>query len=328
MDLLTISETTWRGMDAWRIRAPRLDLVVTRIGGHLASLSDAGSSRTPLWQPQWAASDPATVREGGAYGSGPEARLLATIVGHNWCCDRFGAPWPGESRPLHGEVAIVPFTLQRDIPSRATWTAWLPETRLHVRQTIEVDGEAVRLVHAVAHDDAEAREIEWAEHVNVAGDFLDGVRFAAGVDRVLNWPKDTDEVTRFAAYAPEADLPIAEALAFPPVGAEPHGDVLGGRVVNGWWSAENPRWNRRLTYLWDEDDFPWLALWTQDRSRTGKPWDGRERVRGMEFSTKPWPEGKPPASRARTYLGRPTTCRVPPGRWKAHPMTILWERLR
>ena len=26
---------------------------------------------------------------------------------HNVCLDRFGAPWPGEVKPLHGEVVIV-----------------------------------------------------------------------------------------------------------------------------------------------------------------------------------------------------------------------------
>ena len=42
-----------------------------------------------------------------------------------------------------------------------------------------------------------------------------------------------------------------------------------------------------------------------------EPWSGRERARGMEVSTKPFPEGRPPHTRSRSWLGRPTTCLVP-----------------
>ena len=35
----------------------------------------------------------------------------ATIVGHNACIDRFGAPWPGETRPVHGESGVVRWEL-------------------------------------------------------------------------------------------------------------------------------------------------------------------------------------------------------------------------
>lgn len=327
MDLLTIRETTWRGVDAWRIDGRQLVLMVTRIGGHLAALWDRRDGLNPLWQPPWPAADPATVRAGGAYGEGPEAQLLATIVGHNWCCDRFGAPWPGETRPLHGESGIVAWTLGSVVAGRVHLHAWLPEARLRLRTTIGLEGTSVLLSHAVAHDDAELRSIEWCEHVNVGGDFLDGVRFAAGIDRVINWPGEVAADTRFPSAAPEADLPIAPALAMPEATAAPCGDVLCGRVRAGWWSATNPRLRRRLTYAWLPEQYPWLVLWTQHHSRTQAPWGGEARVRGMEISTKPWPEGKPPASRAETYSGRPTTCAIAPGRWREHHLRIDWEQV-
>ncbi len=326
MDVLSVRPITWRAMPAWLVSAAHLELVVTATGGHLAALRARGDDLNPLWQPPWPAADPAHVDGGGAYGPEPAAKLLAAIVGHNSCLDRFGAPWPGEGRPLHGESGVVTWSHYQPSAYRVEWTAWLPETRLRLRKTIEIDGDAVSLTHGVAHDDPAARAVEWCEHVNVGGALLDGVRFAAGIDRVVNWPHLAEPDSRFADVAPEGELDPERALAFPANDARPCGDVLCARVVSGWWAASNERLRRRLAYRWDQRDYPWLALWTQHRSRTVAPWNGQGRVRGMEFSTKPWPEGKPPASRAEIYQGRPTTCLVPPGSWREHAMEIVWER--
>lgn len=325
MDLLTIHDTTWRGVAAWRVEGRCLVLIITRIGGHLAALWDRRDGINPLWQPPWAAADPTTVAPDGEYGEAPSARTYATIVGHNWCCDRFGAPWPGETRPLHGEAGIVAWDLARTVPSVAQWQTWLPEAQLHLRTTIRLDGSTVELTHAVAHDRCDSRDVEWCEHVNVGGVFLDGARFTAGIDRVRNGLGKIGAGSRFAAFASEADLPIAQALAMPEPTAAPSGEVLSGRVRDGWWSATHRGLRRRLTYRWRVEDFPWLVLWTQDRGSDKVPWSGRTRVRGMEISTKPWPEGKPPASRAQVYSGRPTTCSIPPGRWREHRLRIDWE---
>lgn len=327
MDTLTVRPTTWRGLPAWRVDAAKLSLVVTEFGGHLAALWDRRDSLNPFWQPPWPSADPGPVVEGGVHGSGPETKLLATIVGHNWCCDRFGAAWPGEKRPLHGEVAIERFAMSHTVPDRVSWTAWLPETRLRVRKTIAINGDHVEMVHAVSHDEATAREIEWCEHVNIGDPFLAGVEFAAGVERMTNWPKEAEPGSRFAHIAPEGDVPIAQALAMPRPDAPACGDVLCGRLAQGWFTATNRTAKRRLTYRWDARQYPWLVLWTQHKSRTAQPWNGRTRSRGMEFSTKPWPEGKPPASRAVAYQGRSAVCRVPPGAWREHGMVISWEKV-
>lgn len=326
MDVLSVRPVTWRDHPAWQVSAAGLEIVVTAIGGHLAAIRARGDHLNPLWQPPWPAADPARVEGGGAYGPEPEAKLLAAIVGHNSCLDRFGAPWPGERRPLHGESGVVAWSLNQPTAYRVEWTAWLPEARLHLRKVVAVDGDAVLLTHAVAHDDPTARPIEWCEHVNVGGPLLDGVRFAAGIDRVVNWPTGSSPDSRFPGVEAEGEIDPARALAFPAHDDPPCGDVLCARVVSGWWSADNPRLRRRLTYRWDARDYPWLALWTQHRSRPAAPWNGQARVRGMEFATKPWPEGKPPASRAEIYQGRPTTCLVPPGAWREHAMEIAWER--
>jgi hypothetical protein len=94
------------------------------------------------------------------------------------------------------------------------------------------------------------------------------------------------------------------------------------------WTATNRRLGRRLRAEFKPDDFPWLGLWTQHRGRATPPWNGKTRVRGMELSTKPYPEGKPPATRAREYLGRPSVCEVPAGQKGLRKIIhFTWERI-
>nr|MBA3686251.1 hypothetical protein [Planctomycetota bacterium] len=101
MDTIAVEAMTWRGLPAWRLTGSALELVVSGIGAHLAAIRLRGEHLNPLWQPPWPSAEPAGVGDGQGWGNGPEAPLLAGICGHNLCLDRFGAPWPGEVRPLH-----------------------------------------------------------------------------------------------------------------------------------------------------------------------------------------------------------------------------------
>ena len=325
-DPLELTITTWRGQTAWRIAGPDLEVVVTRCGGHLAAIRLPGEELNPLWQPHWAAADPATVRPGGAYG-GIEASLLATIVGHSVCIDRFGPPRPGEHRPVHGEAGVVDWMLTRISPAEIEITALLPEARLHVRTRFAICGETLLLTRGVRHDDLTPRELEWCEHVSLGAPFIDDAEVEAGIDRVHPWPGAGEPGSRFSAADEAAGIPCAAALAMPRPDAPPCGDVLAGHVVEGWWSLTNQAWKRRLTYSWSPDDFPWLTLWTQHRSRAGTPWDGVERARGMELTTKPFPDGASPPDRHPSFHGTSTTCFVPPWEWREHELMITWEEI-
>jgi hypothetical protein len=113
----------------------------------------------------------------------------------------------------------------------------------------------------------------------------------------------------------------------PAPGAPPCGDVVAAPAGEGWWQAVNAALGHRLSYHWDPADFPWLTLWTQHRSRVNPPWLGRTRARGMEITTKPWPDGQIPPERHPRWKGLPTACRVPAGRWTEHALRIEWSRL-
>ncbi len=330
MDTLTAVPTTWRGVAATLVVGAQLEAVVMTVGGHLACIRFRGEELNPLWQPPWPSTDPAGVigTPTGAYGDGAEAKLLSTIVGSNLCMDRFGAPWPGEKRPLHGEAGVARFAMNQPNPQRIDWTASLPEARLSVERHIHLEGGTLHWATSVRHADSTARDVEWCEHTNLGGDFLDGVDIGADIDLAVNLPGESEP--GFAHYGPEGSIPLDVALAVPAADAAPTGLFATTRVKTGataTWTATNRRLGRRLRAEFKPDDFPWLGLWTQDRGRTTPPWSGRTRVRGMELSTKPFPEGKPPAIRAKTYRGRPSECIVPPGQTVKKVIRFVWERL-
>jgi hypothetical protein len=327
MDEVQVHSTSWRGVPAWLVASHQLEAVVTRVGGHLAAIRHPGSALNPLWQPPWPAADPASVRSGGFYG-GIEASLLATIVGHNLSLDRFGPPRHGERRPVHGEVNTLSWQRSSASPGLCEFTVRLPEARLLVRKRLRFEGETLLLAHGVYHQGPGEREIEWCEHVSLGDPFLDGAAFSAGIATAYNWPGAAEAGSRFAAAAPGAPVDAQAALAMPAAGAPPCGDVVSAPAGAGWWQADNAALGYRLSYRWQPADFPWLTLWTQHRSRANPPWLGRTRARGMEITTKPWPDGEIPPSRHPRWHGQSTMCRVPAGRWTEHALRIAWNRLR
>jgi len=52
---------------------------------------------------------PSVPNQYGQFGTGPDAKLLAGIMGHNLCLDLFGGPSPEEAEAgltVHGEGSI------------------------------------------------------------------------------------------------------------------------------------------------------------------------------------------------------------------------------
>lgn len=50
--MASLGLTVWRGAEAWVLRSPRLTLVVTQVGGHIAHLSHTADKNaiSPFWQ--------------------------------------------------------------------------------------------------------------------------------------------------------------------------------------------------------------------------------------------------------------------------------------
>jgi hypothetical protein len=128
-------------------------------------------------------------------------------------------------------------------------------------------------------------------------------------------------MSRFPDAAPLAPLPVEAALSIPTSADAPCGDVIATRINAGQFAVTNM--GKTLTYTWDPAVFPWLCLWTENKSRDDVPWDGKERTRGFEFSTKPFPEVLT-KERAETFEGTSTKCVIPVGGRKTS-VEIEWK---
>jgi hypothetical protein len=308
-----MNPTTWRGLPAWRIAGDGIEAVITAIGGHVACLRAAGDALNPLWQPPWPGRDPASLDAAAldAYGGWPVAPCLASIVGSSICIDRFGPPALGERRPLHGEAGVVHWQAVA-VPGGLLAQTRLPEARLLVRRRCVIAGGRLVLTTGVCLDGDDApRPIAWCEHITLGDPFLDGAAISA--DLADAW-EDTPGGLM--------EVPVAEALRMPGSDDPPAGSVRCGVPRTGWWEARAQ--GRCLRVDWDVREFPFLAIWTEHRQRRQAPWAGAGRARGLEITTKPFPEEPVPASRTTSFRGRPATCAVPPGRWLDRTITFSW----
>ena len=292
---LTRSATTWRGLPAVQLSSDRLSAVVSMTGAQLACLRRPGETLNPLWQPPWAAA---------------EHPLLNVIVGSNPCIDRFGSPWPGERKPQHGEAGLLSWESSQE-GEIACFRTCLPLARLAVERQFSFVGDTLVLTTGVRSLDQVPHPIEWCEHTTLGDPFLDGATVTAGIGTPQPMPGEAPGPASAAAV-----------LAMPASAATPRGDIYSAPVVDGWYRVRAH--GRELSVTWDPADFPWLCLWTQHGTRLEAPWLGRTRARGMELSTKPFPEGRPPHERAQTWLGRPTTCLVPAHGWLRKTIRMRW----
>ena len=175
------------------------------------------------------------------------------------------------------------------------------------------------------HESDQPLRLEVCEHTTLGNSFLDGCEIKATIGEVAyEMPVDGSE------DAP-GQLPSAVALEIPKVDAPPEGSVRVAPVVPAadgaaWWRAENAALRRRLTVAWKSQDFPWLCLWTEHKKRTHAPWHARERTRGLEISTKPFPQ-VPHPTRAAEFLGVPTTLVCAPGEEIVRRVRFKWEEI-
>jgi hypothetical protein len=318
--------TLFRGRRSAAIENDHVRVTVLEEGGHIAEVLDKRSGVNPLWIPPWpslepSAYDPATDR---VYGASGESQLLAGIMGHNLCLDLFGGPSPEEEaaglRP-HGEASLVRYDLVVT-PRGLETSATLAEAQLRVERRISLEGSAVRIVETVENLTATDRPVAWTEHVTLGPPFLEnGVtefRASATRSRVFeaafgpadylipgsdfDWP-----------YAPASDGSRADLQIY---SASESSGAYTAHLMNpdarhAFFAAFSPRLRLAFGYVWKRDDFPWMGIWEENRSRPHAPWNGRTITRGMEFGVSPFPETRRAMIERGHMFGTPTFRWIP-----------------
>lgn len=293
LPLAAQQETAWDSRPGWLLDNGRLELVVLRQGGHLASLilKDDPGRTNPMWEPARMA------RELG------NANPSVGGTGHFVCVDGFGGVSPEEQAAglmFHGEASKrtldVVFAGKEGNSSKLSLRTTLPLAQEVFTRTMKmVDGEQVVYVDTdleslVAVD----RPVVWAEHATVGSPFLAPLRtvvdLSAAQCQTRPHPAGKPAPRRLASgrdftwpMAPLAGGTLADLRAVPasPDSMDHTTCRMDPSSPHAWVTALNLDSRLLIGYLFRREEFPWLQNW-MNYPRTLKL------ARGIEFSTQPY----------------------------------------
>ncbi|HSU33805.1 MAG TPA: hypothetical protein VLJ11_21435 [Bryobacteraceae bacterium] len=292
---------------ATSIENGQVRVTVLHEGGHVAEILHKETGVNPLWIPPWESIEPSAYDAAAhpEYGSSIESKLLAGIVGHNLCLDLFGPPSPQEAQAgigVHGESSVVRYEVTGD-ERQISLSARLPLSALTVRRvvTLAEEGTTVHFSETVENLLSVDRAIAWTQHVTLGPPFLQGgsTRFwiPASRSRVYGPPGFGDSALVAGAefnwpFAPlttggEADL---RTFSSSPRSAGYTAHLMDPQRTDAYFAAYSPAGKILFGYRWKREDFPWLGMWEENRSRSAPPWNGETVACGMEFGVSPFPE--------------------------------------
>ena len=329
-------KTQWKGRSALHLGNDRVQMTMLTGGGHIASFSFAPSSgyatENVIWESPWPTADPLSPEHdelSKQYGDRPAGIFLASYTGHSLCLDCFGPPSELEASlgvTLHGEAGIANWICEGEGTRRELVVrAELPITELQVQRKIQIAaGESVvRVAEQVRNLRDTPREIQWQQHATLGAPLVkaDSSSIAASVGKGRTWP---------LGYDGPCLIPSDMQFEWPYVDTQAHGrrDLRrpftppnGGLVVAvqqspgreiGFVSALNWELGLVFGYCFRSADFPWLAIWQENRARDYAPWNGKTQALGLEFGTTPMPVGKEEMERLRSNFEGSIDRTVPP----------------
>jgi len=327
------------GRDARVLGNGLIRLVTLLGGGHIAELRfDDGTglpTTNPMWEPPWPTMEPYRYRPAvhdRTYGSLLEGKLLSGIAGHNLCLDYFGPPSAEEAAQglsQHGEAPSLRWRVSRQRVSSGSAALGvavkLPVAGLQFTRDIELRrGESVAYIQETVRNERKADHFfSWTQHVSL------GTPFLSREDSVVAFP-GTKGMCYPHAYNGNKDVLIPGRRFEWPRGPRFNGGkvdlthpwiqkgrglvagiLLDPRRKFGYVAALNRRMGLLIVYCFRREDFPWVALWEENRCITAPPWRGKNQSRGLEFSTLPLPVLRREAFNLGPLFGRPTLAHIP-----------------
>jgi hypothetical protein len=335
---LVCRPSSWRGRQAFVLENDLIRLITLTGGGHIAEFRfrDASglSTMNPLWIAPWKTIEPYRYREkahAAGYGTPVVGRMISGIVGHNVCLDYFGGPSEEEARQglsIHGEA---PSLRWRKVGARVSrheveleLAVRLPAARLRFRRRIKIRrGESVVYFREEVLNEAKADHFcHWTQHVTLGPPFLApehsrvfisatrGRTFPHGYEgkallvssRNFRWPHAPSTI---AASVDLGQPFIRAGLGFVAT------VLLNPRRDQEYIAALNAREHLLLGYCFARADFPWTAVWEENRARTDAPWSGQTQARGLEFGSTPFPVGRREAFANGPLFGAPHFSVIP-----------------
>ena len=309
---LSVSGQKYGGRRVWVLKNNKIEVLIAPGGGHIASAklaSGRGANLNPFWQPHWKSIEPeewkASLQE---YGDPPEARLLASILGHNICLDFFGSVSPAESAAgitVHGEAPIQTWKELNITESSLSYNATLPKAQLKVSRqaTLTPNSSVLWIVESVENLGDFDRPFGWQQHPTMGRPFLE--RGESFFDASATWckvgPESFSKGNRLKSGA-EFQWPNAPGIDGKTVNLRewPQGEKSSDFVTTlmdpsrewAFFTGINRSKGLLVGYIWPRKEWPWLGIWEENLFRSAKPWQEREVTRGLEFGTTAFPDSR------------------------------------
>jgi hypothetical protein len=318
----------WKNRCAYRLSNGTVELTALLGGGHLADFRLCGSPINAIWEAPWPTIEPQTFssrEHAELYGEGPAGKLLCGYTGQALALAYFGMPSAAEAAKglaLHGEAAssewkVVSAEADDSIASLVLEVA-LPNYRLKFRREITIFAGAYTVaIHEMVENLSDAPlHFQWVEHATFgeplftngeATLFLSGAR---GVTWHLGYeghellPNDTEFHWPLVHEARGGPIDLSSPFAKDGTGFVASVLTNSDRM-DAFVAVHNRKHVLVAGYLFDRTRFPWIALWEENHARPYAPWNGRTRVRGVEFGTSPMPLGLEQARKMRTLFDTP-----------------------
>ncbi len=351
---LSCVPTIWHGRKAYVLKNDTVQLVTLTGGGHIAEFRFVGGSPfsqlSPLWVPPWKSMEPYEYREkthSRLYGSLLEGKLLSGIAGHNICLDYFGPPTQAETRlglSQHGEAPMSKWqktALRTDRQKTSlTLSTRLPAAGLTFTRNLRLQWGApvVYFTETVVNENRKDHFFHWVQHVTLGPPFISArdSRVALPGTRGMTFPHPYNGKNSLLATNRSFRWPLAPALKggtvdlthtlLRPGTGMVVGVLLDPRSKLGFVAALNLRHRLLIGYCFDRSDFPWVAVWEENRANEGPPWKKRTETRGLEFGTTALPVQRHENASMGSLFGVPTYASVPArGRKTARYLAFLTQ---
>ena len=326
--------TIWRGRTASLLANELVEVTHLTGGGHIVDFhfTDETHNLNPFWVPHWKTLEPfkfKPARHSKFYGPPETGRLLSGIAGHSLCLDLFGMPSPEEIRlggTIHGEAGVSNWSASRKTRGNEAsleYSVRLPRAALAFVRSVSLrQGESVvRIRETVENERKVDQFFQWQQHAVLGAPFL-------SQDCVINLPGARGR-TFPSTYERRGLLKNGQDFRWPhaprfdrgrvdlrrPLTAPRRGFVAGVQIAPnrtyGFVCALNRRLALVIGYCFRRDDFPWVTLWEEYGARRYSPWNGREKIRGIEFGTSPLPLTRAENFTQGPVFDTPTLAHVP-----------------
>lgn len=328
------------GRESYTLSNGIIQLVSLTGGGHIAEFSFTEASGlpvvNPMWVPPWKTIEPykyGPEKHASLYGPPVTGKMISGTKGHSLCLDYFGAPSEAEAAQglsIHGEAPSARWRkskLRRASRQVAiTLGARLPVAGLLFKREIALrKGESVAYFKETVTNEQKADHFfHWTQHVSLGPPFLDpdasrviipatkGRTFPHGYDGKALLPSSRDFRWPFVNSRTGGKVDLTRPFVKPGLGFVVTA-LLDPRRETEYIAALNTRYHVLIAYCFRRVDFPWVAIWEENRARNDSPWSGKTQARGLEFGSTPFPIGRIEAFAAGPLFNTPTFSTVAAG---------------